>query len=82
MQEGLNVRPAKFLELVSRRKSGMERALAGDAFGADISGDPVWQQAYQLYEERKQELLLLVFDVLLVRVSERIENGQVNDGWE
>ena len=82
LQEGLNVRPAKFLEQVSRRKSGMERALAGDAFGADISGDPVWQQAYQLYEERKQELHLLDFDDLLVRVTERIENGQVNDGWE
>lgn len=79
---GVNAKPGKFLEQVSRRKSGMDRVPSGDAAGADISEDPAWQQAFRSYEERKQELHLLDFDDLLLRVTERIERGQVNDGWE
>ena len=79
---GVNVKPGKFLEQVSRRKSGIDSAVAGDSSGVDISGDPVWQQAFRIYEERKQELHLLDFDDFLLRTAERIENGQVNDGWE
>lgn len=79
---GVNAKPGKFLERVSRRKSGMDRVPSGDAAGADISEDPAWQQAFRSYEERKQELHLLDFDDLLLRVTERIERGQVNDGWE
>ena len=79
---GVNVKPGKFLEQVSRRKSGMDSAVAEDSTDVDIFGDPVWQQAFRIYEERKQELHLLDFDDLLLRTAERIENGQVNDGWE
>ena len=79
---GVNAKPGKFLERVSRRKSGMDRVPSGDAAGADISEDPAWQQAFRSYEERKQELHLLDFDDLLLRVTERIERSQVNDGWE
>ena len=79
---GVNAKPGKFLEQVSRRKFGMDRVPSGDAAGADISEDPAWQQAFRSYEERKQELHLLDFDDLLLRVTERIERGQVNDGWE
>ena len=79
---GVNVKPGKFLEQVSRRKSGIDSGVAGDSSCADISSDPAWQQAFRIYEERKQELHLLDFDDLLLRTAERIENGQVNDGWE
>ena len=79
---GVNAKAGKFLEQVSRRKSGMEDVLTGDPSDAGISDDPAWQQAFQIYEERKKEQHLLDFDDLLLRTAERIENGQVNDGWE
>ena len=84
---GVNAKPGKFLEQVSRRKSGMEEVLAEDFLSDDISDkwisdDPAWQQAFRIYEERKNELRLLDFDDLLLRTAERIESGQVTDGWE
>ena len=79
---GVNAKAGKFLEQVSRRKSGMEDVLTGDPSDAGISDDPAWQQAFQIYEERKKEQHLLDFDDLLLRTAERIENGRVNDGWE
>ena len=79
---GVNAKAGKFLEQVSRRKSGMEDAPAGDPSDAGISDDPAWQQAFQIYEEKKKEQHLLDFDDLLQRTAERIENGLVNDGWE
>ena len=79
---GVNAKAGKFLEQVSRRKSGMEDALTGELPDAGISDDPAWQQAFRIYEERKKERHLLDFDDLLLRTAERIENGRVNDGWE
>lgn len=79
---GVNAKAGKFLEQVSRRKSGMEDAFTGELPDAGISDGPAWQQAFQIYEERKKEQHLLDFDDLLLRTAERIENGQVNDGWE
>ena len=79
---GVNAKAGKFLEQVSRRKSGMEDVLTGDPSDAGISDDPAWQQAFQIYEERKKEQHLLDFDDLLLRTAERIENGRVNDGWK
>lgn len=79
---GVNAKSGKFLEQVSRRKSGMEDALTGDPSDAGISDDPAWQQAFQIYEERKKEQHLLDFDDLLLRTAERTENGRVNDGWK
>lgn len=79
---GVNVKPGKFLEQVSRRKSGMEDAFTDDSFGNAGSDDPAWQQAFRIYEERKKELHLLDFDDLLLRTAERIENGQVSDSWK
>lgn len=79
---GVNAKAGKFLEQVSRRKSGMEDVLTGDPSDAGISDDPAWQQAFKIYEERKKEQHLLDFDDLLLRTAGRIENGRVNDGWE
>lgn len=79
---GVNAKAGKFLEQVSRRKSGMEDVLTGDPSDAGISDDPAWQQAFQIYEEKKKEQHLLDFDDLLLRTAERIENGRVNDGWK
>ena len=79
---GINAKAGKFLEQVSRRKSGVEDALAGELPGDSVIDDPAWQQAFQTYEERKKELHLLDFDDLLLRTARRIENGQVHDGWE
>ena len=81
-QTGVNAKPGRFLEQVSRRKAGMESALTGDPSDAGISDDPVWQQAFRIYEERKKELHLFDFDDLLLRTAERIESGQVTEGWE
>lgn len=81
-QTGVNAKPGRFLEQVSRRKAGMEGALTGDPSDAGISDDPVWQQAFRIYEERKKELHLFDFDDLLLRTAERIESGQVTEGWE
>lgn len=79
---GMSVKTGEFLEQVSCRKSGMGNILAGDSSGGGIFENPVWQQAFRLYEARKKEIHLLDFDDLLLRTAERIENGQVNDGWE
>ncbi len=81
-QTGVNAKPGRFLEQISRRKSGMDMALTGDLPIDDISDDPAWQQAFQIYEEKKKELHLFDFDDLLLRTAERIENGLVHDGWE
>ena len=81
-QTGVNAKPGRFLEQVSRRKAGMESALTGDPSDAGISDDPAWQQAFRIYEERKKELHLFDFDDLLLRTAERIESGQVTEGWE
>ena len=77
-----NAKAGKFLEQVSRRKSGVEDALTGELSGDSVIDDPAWQQAFQTYEERKEELHLLDFDDLLLRTAQRIEDGQVHDGWE
>ena len=79
---GVNAKPGRFLEQVSRRKSGIDMTLAGDSSGTAISDDPAWQQAFRIYEERKKELHLFDFDDLLLRTAERIESGQVTEGWE
>ena len=41
-----------------------------------------FKTAFLLYEEKKQELRALDFDDLMLRTAERIENGQVQEGWE
>ena len=79
---GINVKTGKFLEQVSRRKSGVEDALTGELSGDSVIDDPAWQQAFQTYEERKEEQHLLDFDDLLLRTAQRIEDRQVHDGWE
>ncbi len=84
---GVNAKPGKFLEQVSRRKSDMDAVLTEDFLSGDISDkwisdDPVWQQAFRIYEERKNELHLLDFDDLLLRTVGCIESGQVTDSWE
>ena len=79
---GINAKAGKFLEQVSRRKSGVKDALTGELSGDSVIDDPAWQQAFQTYEERKEELHLLDFDDLLLRTAQRIEDGQVHDGWE
>lgn len=87
LQTGVDVKPGKFLEQISRRKSGVdvvrtEEFLSGDISDKRILDDPIWEQAIQIYEERQKEQHLLDFDDLLLRTAERIESGQVNDGWE
>ncbi len=72
---GLSMGTGKFLEAVSRRKSGMCSAEPGE-------NHALWQQTYEVYERRKAEQKLLDFDDLLLRTAERIETGQVREGWE
>lgn len=71
MQTGMGTNAEKFLEMVSREKSGMEVSDYGE-----------WKPVLTEYEKMKQEQHLLDFDDLLLRTAERIENGQVSEDWE
>lgn len=67
----------EFLECVSRRKSGiLSEADLNERAGAE------WQQAFLQYEKKKAERRLFDFDDLLLHTAERIETGNVSDGWE
>ena len=59
----------EFLESVSRYKSG-------------VMTSEDWQQAYELYEQKKAERRLFDFDDLLLKTAELIESGQADPGWE
>lgn len=81
-QTGMNVKTGKFLEMVSRMKSGMDISGADIPAGGDNSDHTQWQQTIDAYEERKREKHLFDFDDLLLRTVERIESGQVGEGWQ
>ncbi len=76
-ESGISLNARRFLEAVSRCKSGMK---------ADLSEEQIpeaaWQQAQKLYESKKDAWKLWDFDDLLLRTAQRIESGEVSDGWE
>ena len=77
VESGISISAKKFLEAVSRSKSGLSAGL-----GEEKIPDALWQQAYGIYEEKKQYGNLWDFDDLLLRTADRIESGNVSDGWE
>ncbi len=88
-ETGLSVSPAKFLEAVSRRKAGV---LDTGVYGREGEGqegrekgwknDRNFENAFEVYEEKKQLRSLLDFDDLLLRTAEMIESGRAAAGWE
>lgn len=73
------MKAGEFLQWISRRKSGVDmRTEEPEA----VKKAEKFKTAFLLYEEKKQELGALDFDDLLLRTAERIENGQVQEGWE
>lgn len=68
----------EFRQWMTRKKSGvdMKETESGN------STPEIWRQAFCAYERRKAELGMLDFDDLLLRTAERIERGQVREGWE
>ena len=77
-EAGADIKPAKFLEMASRSKSGMDIADAPGSPGPGAQVSPAWQQAFQIYEKTMREQGLLDFDDLLLRTAERIESGQAH----
>ena len=70
----------EFLERVSRYKSGI---MIGEDAGIYEANEPKdWQEAYQLYEQKKDERKLFDFDDLLLKTAELIGSGQAYAGWE
>lgn len=93
-QTGLTVKPARFLEALSRVKSGMDMQSvctdgAADMMDSDMadpdmadSAELQWRQAFRMYEDRKTEWNMRDFDDLLADTAEKIESGQALPGWE
>ena len=78
-ESGGDMKAGEFLQWISRRKSGVDmRTEEPEA----VKKAEKFKTAFLLYEEKKQELGALDFDDLLLRTAERIENGQVQEGWE
>lgn len=77
VESGISLNARRFLEAVSRYKSGMK---------ADLSEEQIpeaaWQKALTLYESKKAARKLWDFDDLLLRTAQRIESGEASDGWE
>lgn len=78
-EAGLSMTEKRFLEAVSRRKSGVETDAGYDR---DSDCGQLLEQALQKYEERKQSAGLWDFDDLLLGTAERIREGHVREGWE
>ena len=76
-ESGIPLSAKRFLEAVSRCKSGMTAGLEEEKIS-----EALWQQAFRLYEEKKKARGLWDFDDLLVRTAEQIESGEVSGGWE
>ncbi|HIX63464.1 MAG TPA: UvrD-helicase domain-containing protein [Candidatus Mediterraneibacter colneyensis] len=74
IQTGADLKPARFLEMVSAEKTGIH--------DPEEAEDPLWQEAFHLYEEKKRVQKLFDFDDLLLQAEERIRSGRVSDGWE
>ncbi len=89
-ETGLSMSPAKFLEAVSRRKSGVletEEVCCKEQEGQEDQenvrkNDRDFENAFEVYEEKKRLRSLLDFDDLLLRTAEMIESGRAAAGWE
>lgn len=77
VESGISMSAGRFLEAVSRSKSGMDVQPEEEKVP-----EPLWQQACELYEEKKNARKLWDFDDLLLRTARRIKNGEAAAGWE
>lgn len=66
----------KLLELISRHKSGLA------PLEEDPAEEEAFRQAFFLYEEKKAERNLRDFDDLLLCTAEKIEKGNLTEGWD
>ena len=80
VESGISISAKRFLEAVSRCKSG---TAAEEAMPAEEKiSEEEWKKAWNLYEKKKEERNLWDFDDLLLRTIQRIENGRTAEGWE
>ena len=86
IETGIRLSAGKFLEEVSRRKSGKPDRIAGEtgqeAEDGRVQEEEDFRRAYAYYEAEKTERGLLDFDDLLLCTAEKIRNGDVKEGWE
>lgn len=83
-EAGLAGKAEKFLEAVSRWKTGADapdREAERENFGLPQE-EASWQQACGKYEEKKRERNLYDFDDLLLETVKLIESGEAREGWE
>ena len=80
VESGISISAKRFLEAVSRCKSG---TAAEEAMPAEEKiPEEEWKKAMESLREKKEERNLWDFDDLLLRTIQRIENGRTAEGWE
>lgn len=84
VESGISINAKRFLEMVSRCKSGTEaeRSENDEMLSEEMIPEKEWKKAWDLYEKKKEEKNLWDFDDLLLWTVRRIENGEAAAGWE
>ena len=84
LEQGLSGNGRKFLEAVSLINSGAEEGRIQEIF-RDVTGTDFPEKAraaLEAYREKKEQRGLWDFDDLLLKTIEKIQEGQVKEGWE